>query len=67
MTKDYAITLKDSDCRTVSLFINGASIDELIETGLQAFEARESIESDAFEKAIARGLIGADAWLIASA
>ena len=60
MTKDYSIKLQDSTGRIVTLFINGASIDEM---GGDAY-ARESIESDAFQSAIAEGSIGSDAYLI---
>lgn len=63
-TKDYSVALADHRGRTVEISINGASVDEMIAVGYSEQEARESVESDAFAKAIARGEIDADAWVI---
>lgn len=61
MTKDYSITMSDSAGRTTCLHINGAEIDEKISAGYSLDEAKETSESNQFEKAIADGRIGADA------
>lgn len=63
-TKDYAITMQDSTGRTCVLSINGACIDERVADGYSEDHAREDVESNAFEKAIARGDIGADATMV---
>lgn len=60
MTKDYSLTLEDSTGRRFTLHINGASIDELGGDD----RARESVESNTFQNAIAEGHIGADAYTI---
>ena len=63
-TADYSIKIQDSTGRVAELFITGASIDEVIATGVPEYEAIEAAQSDAFWKAIARGEIGEDAWMI---
>ena len=63
-TRDYTIKIKDGAGRIAELFITGASIDEIIATGVPEYEAVEAVQSDAFYKAIARGEIGEDAWII---
>lgn len=60
MTKDYSVTIQDSAGRTTVLYINGASIDEL--GGSES--AREAVESNAYQNAIAAGEIGEDAFLV---
>lgn len=62
MTKDYSIKMQDGAGRETTLSINGASVDEMIADGYSTEEARESLESNQFQKAIADGKIGADAW-----
>lgn len=64
MTLDYSIDMQDSQGKTTRLFICGTSIDEIIDSGISEFEAREKVESNAFANAIYRGDIGADAWII---
>ena len=63
MTKDYSIKMQDSTGRVAIIGINGASIDELVATGLSFNEAIEAIEDTSFEVAIRMGEIGADAFL----
>jgi hypothetical protein len=63
MTKDYSIKMQDSTGRVAIIGINGASIDELVATGLSFNEATEAIEDNSFEVAIRMGEIGADAFL----
>jgi hypothetical protein len=63
-TADYSVKMQDSAGRTCELYVNGASIDELTATGVPEYEAREGVESNAFENAIARGEIGEDAWAV---
>ena len=60
MTKDYSLTLEDSTGRRVTLYINGACVDEMGGDD----RARENVEDNAFANAIYNGLIGADAYLI---
>lgn len=62
--KDYSVTMQDSSGRVVTLYINGDSINELVADGMPASQAREGVESDAFERAIYNKEIGADAWVI---
>jgi hypothetical protein len=61
---DYAITLQDESGRRAILSINGDSIKEAIYNGVDPDKAVEQAEGNAFENAIARGLIGSDAWLV---
>lgn len=61
---DYAITLQDESGRRAILSINGDNIKEAICSGACLEEAVEQVESNAFANAIARGLIGSDAWLV---
>ena len=63
MTKDYSIKMQDSTGRVAIIGINGASIDELVATGLPLSEAVQAIEDNSFENAIRMGEIGADAFL----
>ena len=60
MTKDYSVTLEDSTGRRATLYINGDCIDQMGGTRW----AIEEVESNAFQNAIAEGLIGADAYLV---
>ena len=62
--KSTSITLRDSQGRTCELFINGDSIQELINEGYPQFEAEEMVTSNAFEVAVRVGEIGADAWIV---
>lgn len=64
MTKDFAITMQDGTGRFVTLYITGASIDEMIATGMPEWLAVEENQNNAFGNAIARGEIGEDAWLV---
>jgi rRNA processing protein Krr1/Pno1 len=64
MTKDYSITMQDSTGRTAVIGINGASIDEMVATGLSFSEAVECIEDNSFLVAIRMGEIGANAFLV---
>jgi|APGre2960657404_1045060.scaffolds.fasta_scaffold38193_8 hypothetical protein len=64
MTKDYTIKMQDSTGRIAVIGVNGASIDEMIATGLPLSEAKQAIEDNSFEVAIRLGEIGADAFLI---
>ena len=61
--KDYSLTMKDGQGRTVELFINGDSINEAVASGMSEDHAREEIESNAFGRAIFNREIGEDAWL----
>ncbi len=60
MTKDYSVTMQDSTGRTVVLYINGASVDEMGGNEM----AREAVEGSAFQNAVASGEIGEDAFLV---
>lgn len=60
MTRDYSATLEDSTGRRVTLYITGASVDEMGGDD----RAREAVEGNEFQNAIAEGLIGDDAYLI---
>lgn len=62
MIKDYIIPMTDSKGRVHELYVDGGSIDILIEGGASLSEAQESVESNAFANAIYRGQIGEDAW-----
>jgi hypothetical protein len=64
MTNDYTVTLQDNTGRVVTLFINGACIDEQIAHDTPEWLAIENVESNAFANAIAEGIIGENAWLI---
>lgn len=64
-TPDYAITLRDSGCRVVTLPITGASIDDMIRDGYSRADAVENVESNAFQNAVAEGQIGEDAYITA--
>ena len=56
--------MQDAAGRVFTLHINGASIDDLVADGYSFSGAQESVESDTFARAIASGVIGADAWVI---
>jgi hypothetical protein len=47
-----------------AITIYGDSIKEAICNGVDPDKAVEQAEGNAFENAIARGLIGSDAWLV---
>jgi hypothetical protein len=64
MTNDYTVTLQDNTGRVVTLFISGATIDEMVDANVPEWLAIENVESNAFGNAIAEGIIGEDAWLI---
>jgi hypothetical protein len=59
-TSDYSAKLIDATGRELEVSINGASIDEMVATGLTQESAREEVEQNAFQNAIARGEISAD-------
>ncbi len=61
MTNDYSLTLEDSTGRQFVLHINGACVDEMGGDD----RAKENVEDNAFQNAIAEGLIGEDAYLVA--
>ena len=63
MTKDYSITLQDSTGRIAVVGINGATIDELVATGLPFDHAVEAVENNSAEVAIRDGEIGSDCHL----
>ena len=63
-TKDYSITLQDNTGRSVTLYINGDSIDEQVASGASLAAATEGAEGNAFGNAIDRNEIGADAWIV---
>lgn len=65
-TRDYTLTMQDSAGRTFELGIIGASIDEMIASGYSRADAIENVEANAFQNAIARNDIGADAWLVST-
>lgn len=58
--KSYSLSLKDSQGRTLDLFINGDSIQELIDDGYPESEAVEMVQNNSFEVAVRDGDIGAD-------
>lgn len=60
MTKDYSVIMQDSIGRTVVLYINGASVDEMGGNEM----AREKAESNAFQSVVASGEIGDDAFVV---
>ena len=62
--KDYSITLEDESGRTVELSIHADCIYEAMERGYTLEEARESIEENKAQNAIAEGLIGYECFLI---
>jgi hypothetical protein len=63
-TPDYSVVMRDDAGRTVRLSINGANIDEMVAEGYRRDDAVESVEGNQFANAIARGEIGADAWMV---
>ena len=65
-TKDYSITLEDVTGRTCELSIHGDCIDEAMERGYSLSEARESIENNKAQNAIAEGLIDYECFLIST-
>lgn len=64
MTLDYSISMQDKAGRVVTMYINGASIDDMVADGYSLSEAKECVESNTFARVFATGDIGADAWLI---
>lgn len=64
MTRDYSITLQDSTGKTLTVGINGDTIDELIADGHSESAAIEGAEQNAFGCAIYNGEIGADCWIV---
>ena len=65
MTNDYHVNMQDSAGKTFPLYVNGACVDEQIATGCCAEHARECVEANQFQNAIARGDIGPDALVTA--
>lgn len=64
-TPDYSILMQErSGLRTCRLHINGDEIDEKIANGYSREEAKETSESNQFEKAIADGRIASNAVAI---
>ena len=61
--KDYSISLRDSTGKTYELFINGECINEQLRTGKSETEAVEGVETNAFNNAVSKGEIGADALI----
>lgn len=64
--KDYTITLEDESGRTCVLSIHKDCIDEAMERGYSLSEARERIEDNKVENAIAEGLIDYECFLIST-
>lgn len=67
ITRDYSIKMRDSKGTTITLHINGASVDGLVKSGCTHEEASSFVESDAFYAAVDAAEIGLDAWIIAEA
>jgi hypothetical protein len=63
--KDQTIKMRDGTGRTVALVVNGDSVRELVAIGYRKADAVQAVADNAFQNAIARGEIGADAWLLA--
>jgi len=63
-TKDYSVTVQDKAGRVAVLSINGASVDECVETGLSLAEVCEQLETNAFWRAVREGEIDETAVLI---
>lgn len=64
MTRDYSITLQDSTGKTLTVGVDGASIDAEIRHGASESAAVECVEQNAFAIAIERGNIAADCWIV---
>lgn len=64
-TRDYLLTLQDASGRTVTVGIDGASIDAEIRRGASESSAVEDAEQNAVGAAIHNGAIGADCWIVA--
>lgn len=62
-TRDYEVTLQDSTGRIAVVGIDGASIDELVATGMLFSHAVEEVEDNCIGVAIREGRIGADCHL----
>jgi hypothetical protein len=62
--KDYGITMRDAAGRSCRLSINADSIMEHMQRGASLENATAEVQDNAFQNAIARGEIGADAWLV---
>jgi hypothetical protein len=63
-TVDYSVTLKDGSGKTLVVYINGASVDELVATGVSLERAKDDVEQDRFWAAIDRGDIAEDCWTV---
>lgn len=63
-TADYSVTLKDRTGRTLVVYINGASVDELVATGVSLERAKDEVEQDRFWAAIDKGDIAEDCWAV---
>lgn len=61
-TADYSVTLQDRTGKTLVVYINGASVDELVATGVSLERAKEDVEQDRFWAAIDNGDIAEDCW-----
>lgn len=61
---DYSLVMRDSAGREVSLPIASAELLEAVRHGASLYQATDGIESNAYRNAIARGLIGDDAWFL---
>ena len=62
--KDYSITLEDKTGRTVTLYINGDTIAEFVAQGDTLETAKEAVENNAAQNAIARGEISYPCYLV---
>jgi hypothetical protein len=62
--KDYTLTMRDKAGRIVELYINADTINEMVDDDYPLYAVREDVESNAFARAIADGLIGEDAWVL---
>ena len=63
-TVDYSVTLKDHTGKTLVVYINGASVDEFVATGMSLERAKDEVEQDRFWAAIDNGDIAEDCWAI---
>lgn len=65
MIRDYSITVQDASGRTLTLGIDGVSINAEIRRGASESAAVEEAEQNAVGAAIHNGAIGADCWIVA--
>jgi hypothetical protein len=63
VTRDYTLTMRDSTGRVAKLYISADTINEMVGDDYPLYAAQEDVESNEFARAIADGVIGADAWL----